>query len=79
MSKPAFADRRLSDAALFRAARLPWRDTLHQLRPTLIFLVPSPPAREARAGAGYRYRLTPNPVGLHCAPGRFGSGPQIAW
>ena len=27
-------------AGLFRVARLPWRGTLHQLRPALIFLVP---------------------------------------
>ena len=27
-------------AAAFRLARLPWRDTIHQLRPALIFLVP---------------------------------------
>ena len=27
-------------AGLFHAARLPWRDTLHQLRPAFIFLVP---------------------------------------
>ena len=27
-------------AGLYRVARLPWRDTLHQLRPALIFLVP---------------------------------------
>ena len=27
-------------AALFRTARIPWRDTLHQLRPALLFLVP---------------------------------------
>ena len=27
-------------AGLYRVARLPWRDTFHQLRPTLLFLVP---------------------------------------
>ena len=30
----------LAVAGLFHAARLPWRDTLHQLRPALVFLVP---------------------------------------
>ncbi len=30
----------LAVAGLFRVARLPWRDTLHQLRPALLFLVP---------------------------------------
>ena len=30
----------LVTAGLFRVARLPWRDTLHQLRPALLFLVP---------------------------------------
>ena len=30
----------LAVAGLFHVARLPWRDTLHQLRPALLFLVP---------------------------------------
>ena len=37
---PLHAAELLAVAGLFRAARLPWRDTLHQLRPALIFLVP---------------------------------------
>ena len=37
---PVHAGELLVVAGLFRVARLPWRDTLHQLRPALIFLVP---------------------------------------
>ena len=39
-SIPVHAGELLVAAGLFRAARLPWRDTLHQLRPALLFLVP---------------------------------------
>ena len=37
---PVHAGELLVVAGLFRVARLPWRDTLHQLRPALLFLVP---------------------------------------
>ena len=37
---PVHAGELLVLAGLFRVARLPWRDTLHQLRPALLFLVP---------------------------------------
>ena len=37
---PVHAAELLGVAVLYRVARLPWRDTLHQLRPALIFLVP---------------------------------------
>ena len=37
---PVHAGELLVVAGLFRVARLPWRDTLHQLRPALIFLAP---------------------------------------
>lgn len=37
---PVHAGELLAVAGLYRAARLPWRDTLHQLRPALLFLVP---------------------------------------
>ena len=39
-SLPVHAGELLVVAGLFRVARLPWRDTLRQLRPVLIFLVP---------------------------------------
>ena len=37
---PIHAGELLIVAGLFRIARLPWRDTLRQLRPALLFLVP---------------------------------------
>ena len=37
---PVHAGGLLVLAGLFRVARLPWRETLHQLRPALLFLVP---------------------------------------
>ena len=37
---PVHAGELLAVAGLFRVARLPWRETLHQLRPALLFLVP---------------------------------------
>ena len=37
---PVHAGELLIVAGLFRVARLPWRETLHQLRPALFFLVP---------------------------------------
>ena len=37
---PVHAGELLVVAGLFKVARLPWRDTLYQLRPALLFLVP---------------------------------------
>ena len=37
---PVHAAELVAVAGLYRVARLPWRDTLRQLRPALIFLVP---------------------------------------
>ena len=37
---PVHAGELLVVAGLFRIARLPWRDTLHQLRPALLFMAP---------------------------------------
>ena len=37
---PVHAGELLVVIVLFRIARLPWRETLHQLRPALLFLVP---------------------------------------